>query len=89
MLQKLIDELKAKLVSYDIQRVKAISEVELEELSDLTSRILELRYTLNLIQSKLPDFEDAIKEAFNDGRLTDILTAQDYYNKNYKNESRT
>ncbi len=47
------------------------------------------RECITLITKAFPDFEAAIKEAFNDGRLTDILTAQDYYNKNYKNESRT
>lgn len=45
-----------------------------------------------LLTKALPDFEEAIKKAFNDGSLATYKKepqngqAQDYYNQNYKNE---
>lgn len=71
MLQKLIDELKAKKGWHDKTYYDGI---------DLAIRVIE---------SKLPEFEDVIKKAYEQGYSDGWYDngyddAQDYYNKTYK-----
>ena len=96
MTQKLIDELQTrrnKLVDM-AKKQKALSDTTYYSLIDKAS---ELNAAIILIQSKLPDFEDAIKKAYEDGYYDGLPNAikkdngldgdaQDYYNQNYKNE---
>jgi len=83
MLQKLIDEIEKKIAVEDY----AIADNAYRE-------------CITLITKAFPDFEAAIKKAYEDGYSDGVPNAikqdngfdgdaQDYYNKNYKNESRT
>lgn len=86
MLQKLIDELNEKIQECDVILLNSESMTDHYIQGSAKQSYNE---AIALIQSKLPNFEDAIKKAFSDGRLSvrdnvGNVTTQDYYNQKYK-----
>lgn len=94
MIQKLIDELHEKIQECDVILLNSESMIDHYIQGSAKQSYNE---AIELIKKHEPDFEDAIKKAYEDGYYDGLPNAikkdngldgdaQDYYNQNYKNE---
>lgn len=92
MLNKIINELEAKIAEYDIEADDAVNSLDIESMGSYVDKSLALKQAISIIKQHESEFEEEIKKAWLGGSETCCAdyplpeTPEDYYNQNYKNE---